>query len=112
MLIDNNADLNILDENGESLWFYLCDFNAREFNNGNKYGDRNYKRDIFIMEKEYMTNSHVRWYFENYKQVKTYASKKDQTEPKQYFVDCHKRCLEKLAEKSDRFDLQNKRGNS
>jgi len=92
----------------EKVFGFIC---ALSIQAGLKPGI-NIPKNSFILKNEYLTSHHVRWYFENYKQVhnKTFSYENNLDEIKNYFIACHKRCLEKLAEKSDLFELTNKMG--
>jgi ankyrin repeat protein len=50
ILIDNNAELDLLDENGESVWFYLCDFNCSHFMGSSSYRIKNEQFKIKLID--------------------------------------------------------------
>jgi ankyrin repeat protein len=109
MLIENNADLSVLDVNGTSVWFYLCDFIfSTEFDKS----QRIWSREEYTFHANPFQNKETKWYFENYKQDEEYDKQETNREKriKGYYIECHKKCMEKVAEKSDWFDKANNRG--
>jgi ankyrin repeat protein len=109
MLIENNADLSVLDVNGTSVWFYLCDFIfSTEFDKS----QRIWSREEYTFHANPFQNKETKWYFENYKQDDEYDKQEANREKriKGYYIECHKKCLEKVAEKSDWYDKTNNKG--
>jgi hypothetical protein len=125
MLIENNANWNVKDYKGESVWFYLCTLNS---SNIHSYRSEWYHKFIVYNQIEA-----IKWYFEVYKQNQiscnnyfelielakaltdfyercrsscklVYCNEEENKLKGQldkFFLDFHKRFLEKFAEKNE-----------
>jgi ankyrin repeat protein len=139
MLIDNDAKLDLADKDEESTWLYLCEFNSAQFRKyEHQFIQRIYIKSYLCPQREYFSRLDLLWYFEKYKQdgcmvdafrelddlsfeyrqnenesiLKTRKTKMIELEHRfeDHLIDCHKRCLQKLAEKSNWVDKANKKG--
>ncbi len=129
MLIDSNADLYLEDKKGENVWFYLCDFNSNYL----RSPEKKFIKRIYVDDySDIFTHRDLMWHFKTHKpdndmvdalvkldelqrkQIakdnmniqETRISKINELEIqfKNFLIDCHKRCLEKVSERSGWFD--------